>query len=237
PAHPAHRSITARRTAKEPHVPHRAALARVDVSVSRCAAESAPGAEHLVLGVRDFVGMDTLATLLRDFILPDFTRKDGGGETSGMLGNGSFKIYQDAERVHLTTRLLSDPARAFVLEAVPIRDATTGRVIDLDLRVADVSKQVADRRPGFFGTQLDICFRARPALDVLMDGMATRYFVKDAMGSAVATLADDTIIPIRLEHPFEAPTPVNGEGKLDARVVSRRAIGDSGRDLLAHRLN
>ena len=75
------------------------------------------------------------------------------------MGNGSFKIYQHAEKASILTRMVDNPDKFYLLIVEPKRNVD-GMVEDLNLSCEDVSDLMKKNNPTFFGTSMKITFRA-----------------------------------------------------------------------------
>jgi hypothetical protein len=180
-----------------------------------------------VLTISDPVGMADLSVLLRDFLIPDFTQKDPTGLHAGMLGNGAFQMYQDAEVVRVTTRLLEDPSRVVVAELRPVRDPETGQVVDLRFRVADAPKVLAEE-PEFFGTRLQVVQRRRPWGEALQTCIFARFVTREVIGTACATGARGEILPVTLRDKDGEAVRVNAAGNLSKVAIAERPFSEAG---------
>ena len=99
---------------KNPQVPAEKATVAFDV---RMVGEKKP---KLLLEVTDQIGMQSLKTLLADFLIPNYSEK--GGDSVGEMGNGSYQMYREAEAVTIKTRTLDHPSKVYFLRIEPIRD-------------------------------------------------------------------------------------------------------------------
>nr|NGX58413.1 hypothetical protein [Chlamydiota bacterium] len=142
---------------------------------------------QLCLEIQDHVGMKSLATLL-EFLIPDHSRKSQ--DSIGVMGNGLFKMYQKAQQVVVTIRLLDDPDKVYMVTIVPIRDS--GKVVDLQLRWIDVSEKVDQH---FVGTKIQLLFQGRDPDATTIDAIWAQHYLMETIGAA--QLADGRQ-PIRL---------------------------------------
>lgn len=127
-------------------------LATIDLLLERHQMGN-PEQEAIKLTMHDYAGFPSLKTLLTNFILPDLSEKSPETGAIGEMGNGSFKMYQYAQVVHVLTRTTNNPEICYLLTIEPIRSPHTNLVEDLKLTCKNVSKLVA---PGFRGTSITI---------------------------------------------------------------------------------
>lgn len=142
-----------------------------------------PSKNHMLLSMTDHVGMPGLETLLTDLILPDYSNKSRAQGNVGDMGNGTFKLYQDATVVTFVTRSVRDPKRVFLLLVEPERNAD-GLVVDLKLRCCDVSDP--SQFPAFsrfFGTKISVLFRPQEVTNNNLQLFATRNFLFNSCGA------------------------------------------------------
>jgi hypothetical protein len=135
---------------------------------------------YLALQIEDSIGMQSLKTLLFDFLIPDTSEKSKEAGNIGEMGNGSFQIYRDAEQVTLLTRLVEDPDKFYFVRILPIREG--GEVVDLSIKICDVSSQFVNS--AFLGTQIRILFKNenREEYAIEAEGLAVMSFIQRSMG-------------------------------------------------------
>lgn len=154
-------------------------------------------APRLVATIRDFIGMESLKTLLCDFPIPNYSEKKEDDESVGEMGNGSFQMYRDAEAVFVKTRTLENPSRIYLLKVVPIRK--NNEVVDLEHTCIDIT----DLEPEFQGTELKIVFQnkdAAPRIAVEMAGVALLGFIRQTLGCASPPMPAGTKLRLELNH-------------------------------------
>jgi hypothetical protein len=141
---------------------------------------------HLSLTIRDHVGFSSFKSLITDFLLPDYSNKRPDLGNVGDMGNGSFKIYQQAEFVSIITRPIQDPEKVYMLAIVPLRNNVTKRVDDLSITIRDISDQVPQ---DLFGTTIRVVFlpEAKSRNDINL------IYVKDFLNNTVG--ATDISLP------------------------------------------
>lgn len=166
----------------------------VDVGIDIVNAED--DRASLAISVRDSAGMPTLSTLLTDFILPDYSTKADTPGAVGVMGNGLFQLYADAAEVAMVTRLTSDPTKAYALLATPRRE--NGRIVDLELRCADVSSHQAKGQD--FGSTLHVRMLPQRREAALYDAIYAQHFTRETLGAASVRGADGATIPLRLHE-------------------------------------
>lgn len=163
------------------------ARAHVDISLGWMRSTS-PDTSSIVLTLQDYAGFPSLKELLTDFILPDLSSKTSAQGSVGQMGNGSFKLYQDAQIVHILTRTTKDPTRCFLLTITPMRKSSTNLVDDLQLEWHDVSNHIASTSPQFFGTSITVSFKETEQTYTEMTLASTLDFLRNAIGSCNAQL-------------------------------------------------
>jgi hypothetical protein len=163
------------------------ARAHIDISLGWMRSTS-PDASSIVLTLQDYAGFPSLKELLTDFILPDLSSKTSAQGFVGQMGNGSFKLYQDAQTVHILTRTTKEPTRCFLLTITPIRNSSTNLVEDLQLTWHDVSNHIASTAPQFFGTSITVSFQETEHTYTEMTLASTLDFLRNAIGSCNAQL-------------------------------------------------
>lgn len=140
----------------------------------------APGKDkHIRLTIKDRVGMN-LTTLLTNFILPDYSEKSPAQGAVGDMGNGAFKMYQNAQQTTLLTRPLNMPDKCYLLHITPLRSKKNGLVEDLILKVCDVSALVSKQ---FFGTSIKILMNKHDENSVNMDLLHAQDFLINCVGA------------------------------------------------------
>lgn len=142
---------------------------------------------HLSLTIRDHAGFSSLKSLITDFLLPDYSNKRPDLGNVGDMGNGSFKIYQQAEFVSVITRPIQDPKKVYMLAIVPLRNKITKRVDDLSITIRDISDQVPQDH---FGTTIRVIFspedKSRNDINLI--------YVKDFLNNTIGTT--DISLPV-----------------------------------------
>lgn len=142
--------------------------------------ENEANKSQLLLTIQDFIGMPSLETLLADLVLPDYSKKTPAQGNIGDMGNGTFKIYQDAKSVVVTTRLISDPNSIFILHITPHRNLD-GLVDDLDL--VCTQKKVDEKWQDFWGTRFEILFMGKDRSESIVSFIAAKDFLKNCIGT------------------------------------------------------
>ena len=196
----------------------------IDISLGWMRSTS-PHASSIILTLQDYAGFPSLKELLTDFILPDLSSKTSTQEFIGQMGNGSFKLYQDAQTVHILTRTTKDPQRCFLLTIKPVRNTSTRLVEDLQLSWHDVSKHIATSAPQFFGTSITIAFQETEHEYTEMTLASTLDFLRNTIGSCNAQL-DETkpfTISLNAKQPLNQPDKLKllYEHKIDGKTVCR----------------
>ncbi|KKQ32233.1 MAG: hypothetical protein US49_C0012G0015 [candidate division TM6 bacterium GW2011_GWF2_37_49] len=141
---------------------------------------SAVDTAQVLFEEKDPIGMYSMETVLADLVLPDYSRKTPAQGNIGDMGNGTFKIFQDSKFVVVTTRLISDPNKIFVLHITPHRN-DEGLVDDLDLIC--VQHKVDGQWQNFWGTKFEILFNEKKRSDALVSLVAAKDFLKNCVGS------------------------------------------------------
>ena len=156
---------------------------------------------RLVLEEADQIGMQSLETLLADFLIPNYSNKCKDIDAVGEMGNGSYQMYRNAEMVTVKTRTLDDPSRVYFLRIIPIRHLETGEVIDLWHKCVDITDIT---EPEFVGTTLRVRMRgcAHPSKTALeFEGIAIRNFIKETFSVANPSLGDNHKLQCELKLP------------------------------------
>lgn len=143
----------------------------------------------LSLSIKDHVGFDRLVTLLTDFLLPDFSNKTPQNGTIGTMGNGSFKMYQQAQTVSIVTRI-RESKHCFHLVITPLRYEHNKQVYDLRISCKDVTDCVDD---AFIGTDIKITFLPEHNDVIRMNMLSIRDFLTTTIGATHACLAGSSI--------------------------------------------
>lgn len=143
------------------------------------------GHEQMLLTITDHIGMPGLETLLTDLMLPDYSNKSPAQGNIGDMGNGTFKLYQDAAGVIFMTRSVRKPDQLFALQVEPIRNED-GLVQDLEIKCSDVSHLEAYK--DFFGTRICVLFRPEEHEKNTLKLFATRNFLLNCCGSTNASV-------------------------------------------------
>jgi hypothetical protein len=188
-------------------------------------------AARTVLSIDDPVGVKNLSVLLTDFLLPDLSNKDPEGDSAGMLGNGAFQMYQDADVLRFTTRFRDNPSRAVTLEVEPVRE--DDRVVDLKFRVAEVPDLIKTE-PDFFGSRVQVVLRERPWEESVNAAVYGRVFARDVIGTATAFTPDGEPIPIELRDRGETERLNRPQHRSELALASRE-FGEQGREVAALR--
>jgi len=149
----------------------------------------------LAMSIKDEVGFDTLSRLLSDLVLPDFSNKAPQAGSIGDMGNGSFKMYQDAEQVSFLTRLTEDPNKFYLLIIKPNRSAQ--KVTELELACKDISEYMLKHNNDFWGTEIKIIFQSKPATDTHINFITTQSFLRNCIGTTHAYLDTKKEIPFQ----------------------------------------
>lgn len=200
------------------------ARAHVDISLGWIRSTS-PHTSSIVLTLQDYAGFPTLKELLADFILPDLSSKISTQGSVGQMGNGSFKLYQDAQTVHILTRTTKDPARCFLLTITPVRSSLTNMVEDLQLVWHDVSSHIASIAPQFFGTSITVTLQETEHTYTEMTLASTLDFLRNALGSCNAQLenAKPFTITLNTEQSLNQPNNIKllYEHKINNKTVCK----------------
>lgn len=152
----------------------------------------------LLLEIYDQIGMQSLKTLLADFLIPNYSEK--GKESVGEMGNGSYQMYREAELVTLKTRTLEDPSRVYFLKIEPIRHHKTLEVIDLNHTCIDIT----EIEPEFVGTVLNVIMLAKKHqsnMGVVFELLSARNFIKNTFALANPPLGDKHTLRCSLRFP------------------------------------
>ena len=131
-------------------------LTSVECSLGFIPAQTDSQASHLVLSISDHVGMMSLKTLLTDLVVPDYSSKSPAQGSVGVMGNGTFKLYQATTKVYFITRLISNPDKVFCLIITPLRNEHNV-VYDLHIQCCDISSDL--QMSNFFGTSIIAVFK------------------------------------------------------------------------------
>ncbi len=156
---------------------------------------------HLSLTIRDHIGFATLKSLITDFLLPDYSNKRPDLGNVGDMGNGSFKMYQQAEFVSIITRPVEDPTKVYMLTIVPLRNKLTNRVEDLSITLRDITAQVPKT---LFGTTIRIVFLPEPSNRNDINLLYVKDFLTNTVGATDITLPHGKKITIYLKNGKEA---------------------------------
>ncbi len=143
----------------------------------------------LCLSIKDYVGFDRLVTLLTDFLLPDFSNKASQNGTIGTMGNGSFKMYQQAQSVSIVTRI-KQTKHCFHLVITPLRYEHNKQVYDLRISCKDITKSIDDT---FVGTDIKVTFLDEPEDVIRMNLLSIRDFLTTTIGATHACLTGSSI--------------------------------------------
>lgn len=199
------------------------ARAHVDIQLGwmRNSADSS----SVVLTLADYAGFPGLKELLTEFILPDLSNKSLMQGLVGQMGNGSFKIYQNAEVVNILTRSIKDNRKCFWLAIRPIRSGDTKNVQDLELVWHDVSDHIASQAPDFFGTAVTIKFQEAEHEHTQMTLASTLDFLRNGVGSCNAEINNVLSFTVSLNAGQQLNQPdkniVLYEHVVDGKVVCR----------------
>src|SRR5205823_3808984 len=114
---------------------------------------------------------------------PDYSNKSRAQGNVGDMGNGTFKLYQDATAVTFLTRSVRDPNKVFLLLVEPERNSD-GLVADLKLRCCNVSNpSTFPAFKDFFGTKISVLFRPQEKMNNNLQLFATRNFLYNCCGA------------------------------------------------------
>lgn len=113
---------------------------------------------QICLSIADHVGMASLKIILANLILPDYSEKTPAAGNVGDMGNGLFKIFQQAERVSVVTRLTSNDTLMYILDVFPVRDEISHLAGDLNLKLVEIKKDENGFEKDFYGTAIHIQF-------------------------------------------------------------------------------
>jgi ATP-dependent Lon protease len=80
---------------------------------------------------------------MADFLLPDYNTK--GKDDVGEMGNGSQKMYKQAEKVLVLTRMVEDPNKVYLLEITPVRDYITKSVKDYLSEFVEFERSIREK--------------------------------------------------------------------------------------------
>jgi hypothetical protein len=150
----------------------------------------------LCLSIKDYVGFDKFVTLLTDFLLPDFSNKAPQNGTIGTMGNGSFKMYQQAQTVSILTRIRQSK-HCFHLLITPLRYTHNKQVYDLQISCKDVTSAVDGE---FVGTDIKVTFLEEPDDVIRMNMLSIRDFLTTTIGATHACLTGSSIPFIMYER-------------------------------------
>lgn len=161
-----------------------------------------PEYPRLLFKVADLIGMQSLKTLLADFLIINYSTKGEESESVGEMGNGSYQMYREAEMVTVQTRTLENPSKVYFLRIVPIRDPDTDEVVDLSHKCVDINDTLMARK--FKGTELSILVRRKPetshiALEV--EGLGVRNFIQETFSVANPPLDEKHPLQCELKFP------------------------------------
>jgi len=159
---------------------------------------------NLLIEVADPIGMQSLKTLLANFLIPNYSEK--GGDCVGEMGNGSYQMYREAKLVTVKTRTLEEPSRVYFLKIEPIRHSITQEVIDL----RHTCIEITDLEPSFVGTTLNVVMQSSHETKsaVTFEGILARNFIKETFAVAIPSLGDKHNLKCILKFP-------DGEQTLD----------------------
>ncbi len=160
------------------------------------------GAASPCLQVCDPIGFPNLKTLLTDYLIADFTHKEGKANLIGQLGNGMFQVYKDALRVTVMTRLTDDPAYTYLLSITPSRNPS-GVVDELVWRVSDVSLLAAEEK--FFGTRIRIHFRPREEARTRAEVLYASHYIRQIVDNLLMPLPGGKVLTCHLENDGKEP--------------------------------
>lgn len=188
-----------------------AQLCSIDYELARV--KAAADKEHMLLTIIDHVGMPGLETLLTDLILPDYSNKSPEQGNVGDMGNGTFKLYQDATQVTFVTRSVRDSEKVFMLQVKPVRNADQ-LVADLKLHCVEVSD--LSEFKDFFGTRISVLFRPKEKQKNLLSLFATRNFLLNCCGATNIQVhhvgkSDDIILNLKTKKGIER---LNEQGEI-----------------------
>jgi hypothetical protein len=136
---------------------------------------------QLIFKIKDDVGIKDLKTLIIDVLLPNFSEKKQEEGNVGLMGNGGFQIYKEAEKVVITTRLLKDE-KVYVLQVTPQRN-DEGRVIDL----SHICEEMTDKEMyiDFLGTEIAILYKnqGKDEGEIELEGIFLMDFLKNVFST------------------------------------------------------
>lgn len=160
---------------------------------------------QLLLEIGDQIGMQSLETLLADFLIPNYSKKGKQTDAVGEMGNGSYQMYREADMVTVKTRTLDNPSRVYFLRIFPIRDPRSGEVVDLSHKCVDIT----DLEPQFIGTTLRVRLKkeaqaTKTALE--LEGTSVRAFIKETFSVATPVLGENHTLQCQLKMPKESLT-------------------------------
>lgn len=167
-------------------------LATIDIRLER-QQTNIKDHEAIKLTIHDNAGFPSLRTLLTNFILPDLSEKSAAAGAIGEMGNGSFKMYQKAQVVHVLTRTTKNPNLCYLLKIEPVRSQGSELVKDLALTCSDVSSLI---QPDFHGTSITITLQEESSVATEMTLASTIDFLHNYIGSTTAHLTDG--IPFKI---------------------------------------
>jgi hypothetical protein len=130
-------------------------LTCVEYSLATVPSRTNSSFNNLCLTMKDNIGFSSLKSLMTDFLLPDYSNKKPDLGNVGDMGNGSFKIYQQAQMVSVFTRPIENPHKVYWLTIIPLRNKLTNRVEDLSITIRNVTGQIPSK---LFGTSIKIIF-------------------------------------------------------------------------------
>ncbi|HEV2601801.1 MAG TPA: hypothetical protein VGT41_05935 [Candidatus Babeliales bacterium] len=156
--------------------------------------------KQLELSIRDFIGFPSLKSLMTDFLIPDFSNKNPELGNIGDMGNGLFKIYQQADAVFVITRLLDSPNKTYALVIKPMRNPQTGRVQDLTITAQDISHAIAGSNKRFFGTTIKILFRKESIEKLHTDFLYIKDYLYNCVGATNIELPNNNRIVVKLKE-------------------------------------
>ncbi len=199
--------------------------ATITYNVATVAGKKA-GNNHLDITIHDAIGFPSLQTLVTDFLLPDFSSKTPGAGNIGDMGNGLFKMYQQAEMVSVITRLIENPGRVYWLTITPQRNVLSGRVENLSIVLKDISKEYVSSSKAFFGTSIRVLFREESIATNDMTILHIKDFLQNAMGTVSVPLNRDQSVCINLNaggktvHINKPSTPVLRHSVEDGKQIT-----------------
>jgi len=143
------------------------------------------GHRHICLTIADHIGMASLKIILANLILPDYSEKTPAAGNVGDMGNGLFKIFQQADRVSVVTRLTDKDQSMYILDIVPERNKISNLAEDLNLKLVEIKKEDQGFEKDFYGTAIHVKFLPKTKQSAVKEML----YIKDLIFSMLS-LAD-----------------------------------------------